>query len=196
MTVQVPKISLLIETERLILEPVTEGHAQTMVNVLNDPKLYSFIPFDPPSLEKLKQRYKRWEARISPEQNEIWLNWVIHLKSTDQYIGDLQVGYKENKEASIAYMIAENWQGQGYATEGLVSLIYMLFDCLDMTCVKAWIDTRNQKSINLVKTMGFQHTDTLIKADHFKDQDSDEFVFELHSRDWPQLCNKPPYSVI
>ncbi|MDB5478592.1 MAG: GCN5-related N-acetyltransferase [Alphaproteobacteria bacterium] len=155
-----------------------------MVDVIGDPDLYRFIPFDPPILEKLQQRYKRWEARISPEQDEIWLNWVARLKPDGPYIGDFQVGYKENREANIAYRLAKLYQSQGFATEALRKIIDILFNNLDILSVKAWVDTRNKRSIALVKKLGLMQVDFITRADHFKGEDSDEFVFEMRSEDY------------
>lgn len=181
-------IDLLIETKRLVIEPVTQSHAEQMVDVLGDPVLYQYIPFDPPTLEKLQQRYKRWEVRISPQQDEIWLNWVVRLKGSNLYIGDVQAGYKDDKIASIAYMTAKKYQHFGYTHEGLGAVIAFLFEQLHVSAVKAWIDTRNQRSIHLVKKLGLQYVETITNADYFKGANSNEFVFEL-------IRNNSPHSV-
>ncbi|MBP9708765.1 MAG: GNAT family N-acetyltransferase [Oligoflexales bacterium] len=55
----------------------------------------------------------------------------------------------------------------------------LLFDKVAAKSVKAWIDTRNLASINLVKKLGMTQVEFIAKADHFKGTDSDEFVFRI-----------------
>ncbi len=172
-------LELRIETDRLILEPICERHALDMTTLLSDPDLHTFIPSDPPTLEKLKSQYKYWESRISPKEDELWLNWVGRLKSNGRIVGHFQAGVKTSLEATIAYMIGKDFQRQGFAFEGLTKVIDLLFEGTRAKSVKAWIDTRNQASINLVKKLGMNQVEFIAKADHFKGSDSDEFVFEL-----------------
>lgn len=184
---EVPKVTLKITTPRLIIEPVQQHHAEQMLDVISSPDLYTYIPFDPPTLEQLKNRYRRWEPRISPEKDEIWLNWVIRLKSENTYIGDLQAGYKENNVAYVAYMLNKDYQQQGYATESLTAIIDMLFHEMHVDAVRAFIDTRNQKSIDLVRRLKMTQVEFIPKADHFKGTRSDEHVFEITRQEWIEL---------
>lgn len=68
--------NLVVEAERLILEPITIDHAERMLNVLNDESLYTFVPQNPHSLETLNKTYGFWEKRKSPDKQELWLNWA------------------------------------------------------------------------------------------------------------------------
>ena len=172
-------LELRIETERLILEPINESHAAEMTALLAHPDLHTYVPSDPPELEKLKSRYKYWESRISPEGDELWLNWVGCLKSNGKLVGHFQAGVKTSLEASIAYTIGKDFQRQGLAYEGLANILELLFKKINAKSVKAWIDTRNLASINLVKKLGMTQVEFIAKADHFKGSDSDEFVFGM-----------------
>lgn len=180
----VPEINLNIETERLLIEPVQQHHAAHMIDILSHPDLYLYIPFDPPDLEKLTARYARWEPRISPDENEIWLNWVIRLRENNELIGDLQAGYKEDKIAYIAYLLGGEHQNRGYAYESVSALIAFLFKDIGITAIQSYIDTRNAKSIKLVQKLRFEQIDFIPNADHFKGTASDEFVFELVPEKW------------
>ena len=118
-----------------------------LASVLNDTSLYTYIPEDPPSLEKLENRYAFWEQRISPDKTEYWLNWVVFTKEDQKAIGELQAGvHIESKVASIAYKVGSSFQGKGYATEGVTAMIEHLKSNYGVVQIKAWIDTRNQPS--------------------------------------------------
>lgn len=174
--------NLLIETERLILEPIIEAHAPLLWSLLQDEKLYRFIPQDPPTLESLQQRYKKWSARTSPDKKEIWLNWAVCAREQDHYIGHFQAGFSEKKGFSIAYTIGSRFQGQGYATEGMASVINFLRVKMNATHIKSWVDTRNEPSIRLMNRLGIEQIQVIKNADNFKGSISHEFVFELKTK--------------
>ena len=108
--------TLTLETNRLILEPVNEGHAPEMVKLLADPDLHVFVPSNPPTLDKLRSRYKYWESRISPQENELWLNWIARLKLDGKAVGPFQVGVAKSLIANIAYTVGKDFQRRGFAS--------------------------------------------------------------------------------
>lgn len=177
-------LDLHLQTDRLILEPINENHARDMVGLLSDRALHTFVPSDPPTEEKLKAQYKYWELRISPQEDELWLNWIGRLKTTGEVVGHFQAGVKESLDCNIAYTIGTKFQRQGLAHEGLAEILTFLFNKVDAQTLKAWIDTRNFASIELVKKLGLTQTEFIAKADHFKGADSDESLFSLDRPTW------------
>ena len=172
-------LKLEIETKRLILEPIVESHAIELVELLAHPDLHTFVPSDPPVLEKLKDQYRYWERRISPKGDELWLNWAAKSKESGRIIGHFQAGMTVFREASIAYTVGKSFQRRGFAYESLSAILSFLFEKLGAKSVKAWIDTRNEASVCLVKKLGMVQVELIKNADHFKGADSDEFVFEI-----------------
>ena len=167
-------------SSRLEIKLVQKTLARLVWPVLKDTSLYTYIPEDPPSLEKLEDRYAFWEQRISPDKLEYWLNWVIFTKKDQRAIGDLQATvHIESKVASIAYKVGSSFQRKGYATEGVTTMIEHLKSNYGVVQIKAWIDTRNQPSIQLVERIGMTQVEFIEKADHFKGSDSDEYVYQM-----------------
>src|SRR5919205_1898799 len=81
----------LLETPRLLLEPILPAHAPMIYEPLQDERLYRFIPQDPPaSLRALKDRYGFLSARRSPDGREAWLNWAMRERSSGEYAGTLE----------------------------------------------------------------------------------------------------------
>lgn len=171
--------NLLIETENLVLEPTVEKHAPFLLPLLQDESLYRFIPQNPPSFESLQKLYKAWSARTSPDGKEIWLNWMVRHRATGDYMGHFQAGFDEKNGFVIAYTLGTAYQRKGYATEGLRGVIEFLHTKMKARSIKAWVDTRNEPSIRLVKRLGFEQSQFIKNADEFKGSVSDEFVFEL-----------------
>lgn len=171
-----------LETKRLSLEPIRESHAAEIWALWQAPELYLFIPQNPPTLEALQERYRFWEAGISPDGKELWLNWMARERSTGAVVGHFQAGVPESKEASLGYTIALPFQRQGFASEAIVALC----ECLDrnyaVPTVRAWIDTRNHASIALIKKLGFRFEKKIFNADEFKGQVSHEYVYLRETR--------------
>lgn len=154
-------------------------HASEMFSLQSDPALYVFIPQNPLSLEDLETRYEKWQARRSPLGNELWLNWIARRKDNSQVIGHFQAGVDLQADATIAYTVGKEFQKQGYASEAIQAVIEKLKTELRSKKIKAWVDTRNRASIALLEKLGFSQTQYLPNADFFKNEKSDEFVFEL-----------------
>ncbi len=171
--------TLFLQTPRLRLEPILISHASEMVEVLKDPSLYEFVPQDPPTLSKLEKTYEFWSKRSSPSGDEIWLNWAARLISSGELIGHFQAGLKAGPDSNIAYTVAQKHQCQGYALEALVGIFNFLEQEMGSKSVKAWIDTRNEKSIRLVEKLGMKRVGYIKNADKFKGKDSDEFVYQI-----------------
>lgn len=167
------------ETERLLLDPLCESHAAELFNVYSDPRMYTFIPQDPPaSLEALAARYRFLEARRSPDGTEQWLNWAVRLKSTRACIGCIQITLTPDGRAQLAYEIGVPYWQQGYATEACARVIEALF-ALRVVEVWAELDTRNTASIRLLERLGLQRGALKRDADFFKGATSDEWIYTV-----------------
>lgn len=164
-------------TPRLVLEPITAGHAEEMWRLFDDPELHRFVPYEPLTLEKQRERCARWEARRSPDGQELWLNWAGRDKGTNEVVAHFQAGVKADAPASVGYLVARPFQRKGYAFDGLKAVFTYLRDDLGVREVKAWVDTRNVASHRLAQKLGMVNVETIKDADFFKGATSDEFVF-------------------
>ncbi len=174
--------SQILETRRLLLEPLIPAHASVLYEQLLEPRQYEFIPQDPPtSLQALETRYQALSSRLSPSGQEAWLNWVVRLRFEGTYIGTLEATVYANCTATIAYMIFPPFWRQGYALEGCGCLLNHLFKDYGVSVVSAEIDTRNIASISLVEALGFKCVSTQTNADFFKGAVSHEYKYEWMS---------------
>ena len=147
----VDDLSLVLETDRLVLEPITTDHVEKMLTILCDEALYQYIPQNPPNSESLKKTYGFWQNRKSPDSKEIWLNWAAKLNTTNEYIGHFQAGWDSKNGFSVAYTVGVQFQKQGFAKEAVSSVLDFLTLHFSAETIRAWIDTRNLASINLMK---------------------------------------------
>jgi ribosomal-protein-alanine N-acetyltransferase len=169
-----------LETGRLILEPLCREHARHLFTALSDPRIYTFIPQDPPaSVLALETRYRQLESRRSPSGEELWLNWVICLKEQRAYIGTVQATIHQNQSAVLAYELSTDFWGHGYATEACLRVIESLFRDYQVAEIVAQVDTRNEASCKLLERLSFKRIKMLEGADFFKGQSSDEYTYKL-----------------
>lgn len=174
-----------IQTSRLILEPITVKHAKLLYKSLQNPALYTYIPYEPPqSIEALGERYQRWSARQSDDGKEVWLNYAICYPKHEKYVGTLQATIEKEGNTYIAYEVFPAYWRRGIAREAMSSLIAYLFEVYAIQTVSAHIDTRNGASIGFLDALGFLCEKTIEDADYFKGSSSDEYVYELKRDDW------------
>jgi len=168
-----------LATARLVLEPLVVAHAKALYPLLQDERLYTYIPQEPPlSVEALAARYQRLATRRSPDGRQIWLNWVARLNTERDNVGMFQATIDSDQTALLAYMIFPPWQGQGYAHEGGARVLEHLVRDYGAPLVTAEIDTRNRASISLVESLGFVRVAERPAADFFKGAVSDEYRYE------------------
>jgi ribosomal-protein-alanine N-acetyltransferase len=172
-----------LEAERLVLEPLVPSHAAAIYEDFLHPRLYHFIPQDPPSsLEELEARFTRLSSRISPEGTELWLNWVARFKGHITYVGKFEASVYEDRTADIAYSVFPRFWRRGLAKEGCKTILDYLHHSYGIESFAAEVDTRNLASIRLVESLGFERVGFTENVDFFKGRRSDEYRYELRTK--------------
>lgn len=175
----------VLETPRLLIEPLLSVHAVRLYEGLQDERLYEYIPQNPPaSPQALEDRYVNLSSRRSPDNSEAWLNWAVRTRRSGDYVGVLEATVHENLTAAMAYMVFVPFQRRGLAAEACSRLLAHLFEDYRVSVVAAEIDTRNVASIALVESLGFERVAFHEDADYFKGSSSDEYRYELGERGW------------
>ena len=144
----------IIRTERIVLEPQVAGHAEEMFHVLSDPAIYEHENEPPASLDWLRNRFSKLEARRSTDGTEQWLNWVIRL-SPSQLIGYVQATVFSDSTAAIAYVLSSAFWGQGYASEAVQAMMTELISQYRVRSFSAVLKQSNLRSLHLLNRMAF-----------------------------------------
>jgi len=154
-------------------------HADRTFALWQDERLYTFIPFDPPTdLLGLEERYRKLAARRSPDGAEEWLNWFAREKTSSEYVAQIQVTIGPDSSAYLAYFtFVPRWRC-GYAYEACQTVIRWLIDRGVGRFVAA-IDTRNVASIRLIEKLGFRRVAYVHKAALIRGADCDEYHYSL-----------------
>lgn len=163
----------------LTLEPLKKDHASRLFGVLEDPKIYIYIPEEPlASVKALTDKFESLSQGAPTHLSELWLNYAVYDGEISQYIGTLQATiFTDSKKASVAYLLNPNYWGKGYATQALTIMIKKLIKEYGVIEFEACIDTRNTKSIELVKRLGFEFAGLEENADFFNGEPSHEHTY-------------------
>ncbi|WP_299380842.1 GNAT family N-acetyltransferase [uncultured Kiloniella sp.] len=147
----------------ITLEPLTAAHAKVMYPGLCDPQLYTFTDDAPPkSLEDLRRTYKRREKGISPDNSELWFNWIIKHQQIDKCLGYVQATLnKKTRQAEVAYVVFSPYWHQGIAKHATEMMLKHLKENMSVRHFKAVIHNQNLASNSVIQAIGFVETEAL-----------------------------------
>ena len=119
-------------TERLGLEPLVPGHAAELGPLLDDITLHEFTGGEPLSTASLAARYARLAHRRSGDGSRLWGNWLVRVRRTGMAVGTVQATMQAGGPgagfAEVAWVVARQAQGRGYAREAARSLVARLHE--------------------------------------------------------------------
>jgi ribosomal-protein-alanine N-acetyltransferase len=144
----------LLESDNLIYKPVSLDHlSQNYVNWLNDFDVYKYMETGGNyTIEELKS------FLIGIEKKQI-LFWAIHLKHTDQHIGNIKIDPINIKHNTAEYGIMigekEEW-GKGYAKEATLKIINYCFEELGIRKITLGLISENLNALKLYEKIGFE----------------------------------------
>jgi RimJ/RimL family protein N-acetyltransferase len=156
-----------VPTGRLILEPLAVDHADVMVAVLADPGLYAFIGGSPPTLDELRDRYRRMVAGPGPERSERWLNWVLRCRDDQRLVGTVQATVTDTphgRQAAVAWVVGVRDQGQGFAVEAARALVEWLTG-RGISTVTAYVHPGHAASRAVARRAGLSPTDEIVDGE-------------------------------
>ncbi|PLS04288.1 GNAT family N-acetyltransferase [Neobacillus cucumis] len=126
------------------------------------------------------------QSKCVPNQPGTWFQFAIALTETNQLIGDcaLHTLLDEPRIVEIGFTLAEEHQGNGYATEAVTALLSYVFHDLQKHKVIAFTDVRNEKSIRLLERLGMRREGHLLENYMSKGQWVDEYQYSMLQSEW------------
>ncbi|KXT75085.1 Acetyltransferase, GNAT family [Streptococcus sp. DD10] len=155
--------NLVLETERLVLRPVTLDDAEAMFEYVSDKKntRYTF-PINL-SLEETKNNIAQFYLA-----NPLG-RWGIELKSNGQFIGTIDLHKIDPvlKKAAIGYIINKKYWNRGLTTEANRAVIELAFEKIGMNKLTALHDKDNPASGKVMEKSGmrFSHEEPYARMD-------------------------------
>ncbi len=135
-----------IRTERLLVRAPDDRDRHDVIRLLTDPQTRTYLggSIDYASRQALE---------LSP-LGLTWGNWVICSGEDDTMIGSIILGY-DRGELELSYALLPEYVGLGYAAEACQAVLRWARDNLEDDQVIAVTQSRNKRSIQLLKRLGF-----------------------------------------
>jgi len=153
---------------RLNLELLQTEHAIERAPVLDDVRLHVFMGGEPTSEERLLERYRRQAVGGPPDGSQRWLNWVVRLCDDERAVGYVQATVAEERDgpvAEVAWVVAIEDQGQGYAREAAQVMVQWLRE-QGVTAVRAHVHPDHGASCAVAQAVGLAKTPVVIEGEH------------------------------
>ena len=132
------------------------AHAAELAPLLDDPRLHEFTGGAPVSAAVLADRYQGLQQRRSPGGDQGWGNWVMRVRATGRAAGTVQATLPADGPAEVAWVVAREAQGRGYAKEAARSLVALLL--ADGWAVVAHIHPGHLASQSVARAAGLSPT--------------------------------------
>lgn len=156
----------VLETARLLLEPLRVSHAEEMVAVLDDSRLHTYTGGRPSTLEELRARYQRQAVGRSPDGRQWWLNWIVRRREDGVAVGFVQATVDPGPKltAELAWKIGVAYQHRGYAAEAAQRMAQSL-RAQGVTRLVARIHPANLPSMAVARGLGLHATGEVRSAE-------------------------------
>ncbi len=113
-----------------------------------------------------------------------WFQYAVKHRAERCLIGDVGVRLHDNKmQADLGFTLAAEWQGRGYASEAVRTVLDDLFR-RGLRRVSAECDARNERSARLLERVGFRREGYRPANTWLKGEWTDDILFGLLASKW------------
>jgi ribosomal-protein-alanine N-acetyltransferase len=148
-------VAIILETKRLRLRHQVIEDLEALWALYCNPEITKYIPDAPRSREEAQEELE-WHRQGHPRYPELGLWATIH-KETGQFIGRcglLPWTIEGQSEVEVAYTIAQDYWGQGLATEAAKGILQYGFGRLNLSRLICLIDPANIASQRVAEKLG------------------------------------------
>ncbi len=147
-----------LETPRLILrKPRASDLGNYHKQLTSDPEVARYMLWQPNS--DIAHTALIFEKRLAECAAGTAFHWAITRKGEDSLIGILSLlRFQEDGSCSFAYMLGQEFWGQGYGTEALTAVLGFAFDTIGVTSVAADHMAENPASGAVMAKAGMHRT--------------------------------------
>jgi len=169
----------ILETERLVLEPLGERHADAFFEALQDDALYQWISMNKPaSLQWLRDHWRGIESRLAPDHLRAWPTWALRRKSDGLCLGRVDAEITPALQASVGYYLFPAHWGQGYAIEA-VRTVTQHFLSQGVRRLAATVTVGNIASERVLQKAGYSFSRVLVGNDIIRGVAMDDVEYIL-----------------
>ncbi|MCD7899761.1 MAG: GNAT family N-acetyltransferase [Bacteroides sp.] len=153
----------IIETERLILRPITENDTEEIFEYSRNENVGPNAGWKPH--ENIQETREIMKAIFLDKE----FIYGIVLKDTNKMFGSIGLTpdpkRQNDKARMIGYAIGENYWGKGYATEAAQALVRYGLEELELELISAYCYPFNEKSKRVIEKCGFHYEGKLSRVE-------------------------------
>lgn len=152
----------MIETDTLLLRPISLKDNEQVFNYRSDSETNKYQGFIPKELKEVNDFISK--NPIEFNQPNTWFQLVIIEKTSNEIIGDIGIRFigEDGFQCELGCTISKWNQGKGFATNAMKMTIDYLFKTLDKHRIISSVHPENINSIRLLERLKFR------KEAHFK----------------------------
>ena len=151
----------VLETERLLLRPVSADDAALILRISGDPDTVKYLYFwgrDGLTPAQDAHRYLSHALAEWQRQPDMIREYCLIRKDTGEAIGTASVEIADEQSAELGWILLPEHRGQGYATEAGRAMMDFGFTHYGKGRVIARCDTRNAPSAHVMERLGMHLT--------------------------------------
>jgi aminoglycoside 6'-N-acetyltransferase len=173
-------MTLIIETERLILRPMALTDVDDLLEYQSHPEIVRYIPWPERTREQVIEAAEKTIATgkfdLQEEGDYIVLVWElkngpgVENNEIGQVIGQSNMGLRSKRDscADIGWVTHKGFQRNGYAFEATYALMKYAFENFPLHRLIADIDTRNPESAAMAEKLGMRREGEFKDSEFFK----------------------------
>ncbi|MBY0096861.1 GNAT family N-acetyltransferase [Mesobacillus maritimus] len=166
------------------MRKVTFKDLEDMHSFTSSKEVTKYIPF--PTHKNLEDTRKFIDYLLEQYQINKKLLWGIQLKETSKLIGTIEFVTFEtaHNKAEIAYVLSEDYWGDGIMTEAAKEVIKFGFKSLNLTRIQARTFKENIGSQKVLNKIGMTYEGTLRKSMFIKGDYQDINMFSVLNEEY------------
>ncbi|MCW8332188.1 GNAT family N-acetyltransferase [Photobacterium sp. SDRW27] len=166
-----------IEGNRIILYRLKRSDWPLFKDLYTNPQIMKHV-YEPFSDEVAKESFN---DRLVPwcKQSDGWLSFSIRSKQTNNKIGliGLKITNHKHMIAEVGYLLCEQAQGKGFASESLDLIKIYAFKNLNINELTATCSTENVASYRLLEKLGFKRKERLKSNSTIGGKQIDDYIY-------------------
>jgi len=174
-----------LSTERLVLRQITLDDMEAVYRHFADDEVTRFL--DITSLENLEQAEKIIMYMAGMFERREGIRWGISLRNDNRLIGSCgfdRVNRLRGSRGEIKYDLSLDHWGKGVMAEALCEVIRFGFEEMKLHRIEALVVEGGDRSMSLLRKLGFHEEGTLRGHGHWKDRFWDEVSFSMLKHEW------------
>lgn len=143
-----------MDSDRLVFKPLSLIHlSEQYVSWLNNPIVYKYLETGGGQTIEMLRSY------LEEVEKKNILFWAIHLKQTDEHIGNIKIDPVSIRHGYGEYGILmgepRHW-GNGFAKEASIRIIDYCFNVQNLRKIVLGVVANNEAAVRLYKSLQFQ----------------------------------------